>query len=91
MLEITVKKELGYYDLKDACCCYDSIFDNIENANKESDFMELLAEYQEMIEGNGGELPTMTELNDYIRFQTDEIYEYLGLTEDGEIPTDEEE
>ena len=35
------------------------------------------------------EIPTITELNDYIRFETYTIFECLGLNEDGELEEEE--
>ena len=32
-----------------------------------------------------------TELNDFIWFERDTIYDYLGLDENGEIPKDDED
>ena len=61
----------------------DTISD-IQNANKEDEFMNFL----EMVFGD--EVPTDTEVNDFIWFERDYIYENIGLTEDGELPEDEE-
>ena len=88
-MSIIIKKELGYYDIKEETWECEQVFENIENAEKEEEFMNLLEEYQELMSGNSGEIPTIGELNNYIRFQTDEIYEYLGLNEDGEIEDEE--
>jgi hypothetical protein len=54
----------------------------IENADLEENFMSHLEEIFFM---NDSEIPTITELNDYIRFETDTIFECLGLNEDGEL------
>ena len=86
---ITIKKELDFNDLKNECWsgAIDTL-NKIEEANKESDFMAYLEELYFM---NDSELPTMTELNDYIWFESDDIYECLGLNEDGnEVDEDEE-
>lgn len=88
-MSITIKKELGYYDIKEETWECEKVFENIENAEKEEEFMNLLEEYQELMNGDSEEIPTITELNDYIRFQTNEIYEYLGLNENGEIEDEE--
>ena len=86
---ITIKKELDFNDLKNECWsgAIDTL-NKIEEANKESDFMAYLEELYFM---NDSELPTMTELNDYIWFESDSIFECLGLNEDGnEVDKDEE-
>lgn len=52
---------------------------DIENANKEDEFMT----YLEMIFAE--ETPTETEVNDFIWFERKMIYDAIGLDENGEI------
>lgn len=63
----------------------DTLID-IENAEKEDDFMNLLESYFE----NSEDTPTETEVNDFIWFERDFIYENLGLNENGELIEDED-
>lgn len=59
--------------------------DDIKNADLEEEFMDYL-------EGLFGEEEVEdTTLNDYIWFERDEIYEALGLDENGELPKEDEE
>lgn len=58
---------------------------DIENADLENAFMNLLEEI--FID----RIPTDTEINDFIWFDRDYIYETLGLDENGEIPHEETE
>lgn len=59
--------------------------DDIKNADLEEEFMDYL-------EGLfGDEEVEDTTLNDYIWFERDEIYEALGLDENGELPKKDEE
>lgn len=59
--------------------------DDIKNADLEEEFMDYL-------EGLfGDEEVEDTTLNDYIWFERDEIYEALGLNENGELPKEDEE
>lgn len=59
--------------------------DDIKNADLEEEFMDYL-------EGLfGDEEVEDTTLNDYIWFERDEIYEALGLDENGELPKEDEE
>lgn len=58
---------------------------DIERANLEDEFMDFLENVFY------GETPTDTEVNDFIWFDRDYIYESLGLDENGEIPTEDEE
>lgn len=55
----------------------------IQNANKETEFMNFL----EAVFCD--EVPTDTEVNDFIWFERDYIYENLGLTENGELIEEE--
>ena len=82
-----IKKEInGFYELADMVWsgAVDTIAD-IQNANKENEFMDFL----EMIFMDRAEAPTDTEVNDFIWFERDYIYENIGLTEDGNLPEDE--
>lgn len=59
--------------------------DDIKNADLEEEFMDYL-------EGLfGDEEVEDTTLNDYIWFERDEIYEALGLDENGELPKEDKE
>ena len=80
------------YDNKDFSRLYDNSWsgalqtlDDIVNADLEEEFMDYL-------EGLfGDEEVEDTTLNDYIWFERDEIYEALGLDENGELPKEDEE
>ena len=79
-----IRKEInGFYELADMVWsgAVDTIAD-IQNANKEDEFMDFLE--MEFFE----DIPTDTEVNDFIWFERDRIYEHLGLTENGELPED---
>ena len=80
-----IKKEInGFYELVDMVWsgAVDTLED-IQNANKENEFMNFL----EMVFCD--DVPTDTNVNDFIWFERDYIYENIGLTEDGELPEDE--
>lgn len=82
-----IRKEInGFYELADMVWsgAVDTIAD-IQNANKENEFMDFL----EMVFCDN--VPTDTEVNDFIWFEREYIYENIGLTEDGELPEDEME
>lgn len=75
-----IKKEINdFYALADMVWsgAVDTIAD-IQNANKETEFMNFL----EMVFCD--EVPTDTEVNDFIWFERDYIYENIGLTENGD-------
>lgn len=82
-----IRKEInGFYELADMVWsgAIDTIAD-IQNANKENEFMDFL----EMVFCD--DVPTDTEVNDFIWFERDYIYENIGLTENGNLPEDEME
>ena len=82
-----IRKEInGFYELADMVWsgAVDTIAD-IQNANKENEFMNFL----EMVFCD--DVPTDTNVNDFIWFERDYIYENIGLTEDGNLPEDEME
>ena len=58
---------------------------DVEKAGKTDELMELLEETFY------GETPTETEVNDFLWFERDFIYESLGLDENGELPSDDED
>ena len=80
-----IRKEInGFYELADMVWsgAKDTIAD-IQNANKETEFMNFLEDVF------CDEVPTDTEVNDFIWFERDYIYENIGLTENGELIEDE--
>ncbi len=82
-----IRKEInGFYELADMVWsgAVDTIA-NIQNANKENEFMDFL----EMVFCD--DVPTDTTVNDFIWFERDYIYENIGLTENGNLPEDEME
>lgn len=82
-----IRKEInGFYELADMVWsgAVDTIAD-IQNANKENEFMSFL----EMVFCE--DVPTDTNVNDFIWFEREYIYENIGLTEDGKLPEDKAE
>lgn len=88
-----VVKTINEYDKNDFYNLYDNSWsgakdtlDDIKNADLEEEFMDLLDTYFSCEE----EL-TDTELNDFIWFERDTIYEELGLDENGKLKKDDED
>ena len=82
-MSITIKRDIeDFSELKDLTWCCEFTLNAIEKADMEENFMSHLEEIFFM---NDSEIPTMTELNDYIRFEAYTIFECLGLNEDGEL------
>ena len=80
------KEYNNFYEIKEMCWsgAIDTLND-IERNDREDEFMNLLEEmFMETT-------PTDTEVNDFIWFDREYIYEHCGLDENGEIPKVEEE
>ena len=80
-----IRKEInGFNELADMVWsgAVDTIAD-IQNTNKEDEFMNFL----EAVFCD--EVPTDTEVNDFIWFERDYIYENIGLAKDGKLYDDE--
>ena len=80
-----VKTDLDFNDLENECWECDSVLDAISENNKEEEFMDLLEEEF------GDDTPTMTEVNDFIRFENDFIFDELGIRIDDDEEEGEEE
>ena len=83
-MTIQVTSELDFNDLMSQCWSgavdtLNRIYDN----NMEDAFMDLLNKIFET--------PTMTDINDYLWFQSDDIFEYLGISEDDEDEDEDDE
>ena len=72
---ISVKKELSFEDLKKECWsgAIDTL-QKIEEEGKEDELMELLLDIF-------ADIPTETEINDFLWFEDSYIYENLGIKE----------
>lgn len=72
---IGVKKELSFEDLKDECWsgAIDTL-QKIEEEGKETELMKLLLDIF-------ADIPTETEINDFLWFEDSYIYENLGIKE----------
>ena len=83
-MTIQVTSELDFNDLMSQCWSgavdtLNRIYDN----NMEDAFMDLLNEIFET--------PTMTDINDYLWFDADYIYDSLGISEDDEDEDEDDE
>ena len=82
-----IRKEInGFYELADMVWSgAEDTLNDIIDANKEDELMNLLEEVF------FDEIPTDTEVNDFLWFERSMIYQNVGLTENGELPEDEME
>lgn len=80
-----VAKELDFWRLQEESWECDDVLDAIADADKEDALMDLL---EEVFYDN---VPTMTEVNDLLRFDSEWVLETLGIdSEDEEDDYDEE-
>lgn len=72
-----IKKEFGFEDLKKNCWSGAiNTLETIEQNGKEQDLINLLENvFEDYIE----EIPTITEVNDFLWFEDEYIFENLGI------------
>ena len=72
-----IKKEISFDDLKELCWsgAIDTL-ETIEENEKDEEFMNYLEEIFD------NEIPTETEVNDFLWFESEVIFEYLGIKEE---------
>lgn len=74
---LTIKKELGFNDLYNECWSGAiNTLQTIEANEKEEELIELLTDMM------GNDIPTITTINDFLWFESDYIFELLGIEED---------
>ena len=79
-----VRKEVNFYDIRESAWGVATFtLNTIEDHDKEQEFMDLLDE----LYPNGAD---ETELNDFIAFEDDYIFECLGITDDDDDDEDDE-
>ena len=61
---------------------------DIQNAGKEEELMQHLEEVFMYIDGD---IPSETDLNDYLWHDRESVYGAVGLNENGELPEEDEE
>lgn len=84
-----VKTEVeGFYWLKENCWsgAIDTL-NTIEEHNKEDELMDYL---EDIWFDSSFEIPTLTELNDFLWFDDETIFEDLGINEDDDEDEDED-
>lgn len=79
-----IKKDYGFDDLRKECWSgATDTLETIEKNDKEEELMELLLELF------GDEIPTMTEINDFLRFEDEFIFKQLSINDNGEDEDEE--
>lgn len=75
----------GVYDFEFWSGAYDTVKKVIE-ADKENEFWDFIEEYFD-----GYDSISDVDLNDFVWFESEYIYEHIGLTEDGELPDEDDD
>lgn len=86
-----IKQDMDFNDLMDNC--WSGAIDTLKTIEEHDKEEELMAHLEEIFESYFDNVPTMTEINDYLRFEWEAIFECLGIseTEDEEEEDDLEE
>ena len=77
-----IAREFDFWTLRNECWECDDVLDAVENADAEDDLMMLLEDVF------NAEVPTLTEINDLLRFDGDWVLESLGIEPDEEDDED---
>ena len=73
-----IAREFDFNDLENECWDCEDVLEAVYNADKEDALMDLLEECF------NAEVPTLTEVNDLLRFDGEWVLETLGIEEDDE-------
>ena len=79
-----IKQDMDFNDLMNNC--WSGAIDTLKTIEEHGKEDELMAHLEEIFESYFDNVPTMTEVNDYLRFEDEAIFECLGISE-----TEEEE
>ena len=82
-----IKQDMDFNDLMNNCWsgAVDTL-KTIEEHDKEDELMEHL---KDIFGSYFDSIPTMTEVNDYLRFEDEEIFDALGISDDEDDEKDE--
>lgn len=81
-----IKQDMDFNDLRNNCWGQATqILEEISNADKEDDLMYYLEEIY------GDEIPTLTEINDILAYDWEQVYDDIGMSDENEDDDDWEE
>ena len=78
-----IAREFDFYDLQNECWECDDVLEAVADANMEDELMYLLEEVF------NSDVPTLTEVNDLLRFDGDWVLESLGINPDEDEELDD--
>lgn len=74
-----IKQEMDFNDLMDNC--WGGAIDTLNTINEWNKENELMEHLKDVFSSYFDIVPTMTEVNDYLRFEDEDIFEALGIPE----------
>jgi hypothetical protein len=81
-----IKQDMDFNDLRNNCWGQATkILEEISNADKEDDLMYYLEEIY------GDEIPTLTEVNDILAYDWEQVYDVIGMSDENEDDDDWED
>ena len=83
-----IKNDMDFNDLMKNC--WSGAIDTLRTIEENDKEEELMAHLEEIFETNFNNMPTMTEVNDYLWFEDETIFEALGISEDDDEEEEEE-
>ena len=84
-----VKQDMDFNDLMNNC--WSGAIDTLRTVEENGKEDELISHLEEIFESYFDNVPTMTEVNDYLWFEDEEIFEALGISETEEEEEEQDE
>lgn len=77
-----IKQDMDFNDLMNNC--WSGAIDTLKTIEEHDKEDELMVHLESIMSEDIGNIPTMTEINDYLWFDSDFIFESLGISESEE-------
>ena len=74
-----IKQDMNFNDLMDNC--WSGAIDTLRTVEENGKEDELISHLEEIFESYFDNVPTMTEVNDYLWFEWETIFDCLGISE----------
>lgn len=84
-----IKQDMDFNNLMNNC--WSGAVDTLRTIKENDKEIELMAHLEEIFESYFDNVPTMTEVNDYLWFEDEAIFEALGISETEEEEEEQDE
>lgn len=84
-----IKQEMDFNDLMNNC--WGGAIDTLNTINEWNKENELMEHLKDVFSSYFDIIPTMTEVNDYLRFEDEDIFKALGIPESEDEESEDEE